>query len=304
MLNTTQMIIVFVVIFLLMNYSCPRITKENFDADCYLKAFPDVQKAGVDALTHYNSNGKQEIESGKRNKPNCDLSLSTDKGYILPATDFNCQCYLDRYSDLGKAGIKTCDQALEHYNTYGKKEGRDAKCVKEKNQVKKKVKKKVKKEVKKEVKKQVKKPIKKQKYDPCTVGENQCADGLFCSTDNEDYIHKSNNNQCMEKEKEGEYCDPMFGQNNGNKGEKSCIDGTLCKKRGTNYKCTTVCEDDSNCNTGYYCNSKNKYCLKKVKTGYINCDHGSKTSCADKNAYCGWGYNFGAKKPACWLKNK
>ena len=130
MLNTTQMIIVFVIIFLLMNYSCPSITKENFDADCYLNAFPDVKKAGLDALTHYNSYGKQEIESGNRKKPNCDLSLSTDKGYILPATDFDCECYLNTYSDLKAAFGSDCAKALQHYNTNGKQEiaeGRRAK---------------------------------------------------------------------------------------------------------------------------------------------------------------------------------
>lgn len=76
MLNVTQMILIFLIVYLLMNFSCPSKKIENFDADCYLKAFPDVAQAGANPLTHYKNFGKNEIATGKRAKPNCNLSLT------------------------------------------------------------------------------------------------------------------------------------------------------------------------------------------------------------------------------------
>jgi len=38
--------------------------------------------------------------------------------------DFDCNCYLENYPDLVKAGIKTEEQALSHYEKFGKSEGR------------------------------------------------------------------------------------------------------------------------------------------------------------------------------------
>jgi hypothetical protein len=38
--------------------------------------------------------------------------------------NFDYKFYLNLYKDLGNAGIKTYEQALNHYNKYGKSEGR------------------------------------------------------------------------------------------------------------------------------------------------------------------------------------
>ena len=120
MLNITQMILIFLIAYLLMNYSCPSQKIENFDANCYLNAFPDVKSAGVDALKHYNDHGKKEIENGTRTKPNCDLSTGSTNQPTPPpvarptqpaSSDFNCQCYLDKNPDLPSftIGIPNCD---------------------------------------------------------------------------------------------------------------------------------------------------------------------------------------------------
>ena len=104
------MILIFLIVFLLMNFSCPSKKIEKFDADCYLKAFPDVAQAGVNPLTHYKNFGKKEIMDGTRTKPNCDLSLKDNT--------FDADCYLKAFPDVANAGV----DALTHYKNYGKKE--------------------------------------------------------------------------------------------------------------------------------------------------------------------------------------
>jgi hypothetical protein len=72
-----------------------------FDADWYLKRYPDVAKAGLSPLTHY-------IECG------------ATAGYN-PHPMFSSAWYLDRYPDIADAGMNP----LIHYAAHGAFEGRD-----------------------------------------------------------------------------------------------------------------------------------------------------------------------------------
>merc|ERR1712072_446422 len=47
-----------------------------------------------------------------------------------PVNQFDCNCYLGRYSDLKKAFGKDCVKAREHWDKHGKPEGRDPSCEK------------------------------------------------------------------------------------------------------------------------------------------------------------------------------
>lgn len=72
-----------------------------FNADWYLKRYPDVAEAGVSPLTHY-------IERGAA------------AGYD-PHPMFSFAWYLDRYPDIASAGMNP----LVHYAAHGGFEGRD-----------------------------------------------------------------------------------------------------------------------------------------------------------------------------------
>ena len=57
--------------------------------------------------------------------------------------------------------------------------------------------------------------------------------------------------------------------------------------------CTVIdkCNTDSECKDGYYCNSKQKNCLKKITEWKTGCDQDSRTSCVNEDNYCGWAEN-------------
>ena len=69
-----------------------------------------------------------------------------------------------------------------------------------------------------------------------------------------------------------------------------CKNNMKCARDGTWKRCKVMgsCNDDSVCEAGSYCNSKHKFCLEKIKNFKAGCDQDSKTSCVDKNYYCGW----------------
>jgi hypothetical protein len=73
----------------------------GFDAEYYLLANPDVARAGVDPLTHFNTIGWQEGRN--------------------PNAWFDTVGYLNAYADVAAAGINP----LEHYQLSGWREGRD-----------------------------------------------------------------------------------------------------------------------------------------------------------------------------------
>ncbi len=90
----------------------PSITKQNakayslikasglFDADWYLRQYPDVAQAGVDPLKHYIRRGGYE----RRN----------------PNPEFDSEWYLTRYPDVAQAGLNP----LVHYLEFGAAENR------------------------------------------------------------------------------------------------------------------------------------------------------------------------------------
>ena len=86
--------------------------KDAFGSDC------------TKALQHYNTLGKK-IEN--RNAK-CGTTQTISSPPTTNSGDFNCQCYLNRYSDLKAAFGSDCTKALQHYNTFGKNENRNAKC--------------------------------------------------------------------------------------------------------------------------------------------------------------------------------
>lgn len=69
-----------------------------FDADWYLKEYPDVKTNGMDPLVHF-------IRFGAKEKRN-------------PSADFDSRWYLENYPDVAKSGINP----LAHYILYGREE--------------------------------------------------------------------------------------------------------------------------------------------------------------------------------------
>jgi len=261
MLNTTQMIIVFVVIFLLMNYSCPRIIKENFSDDC----------ASLDGQFEKEECQEYDNEYDEKDDPlnacleDDEHDNSQDKNWCRTCHEINkkweqkkCDRKKKKYSDPCTVGDNQCADGLfcaSDNDDYLHKNTLNNKCVTKGN-----------KEdycdptfVQTKGRKGEKSCIdgllcvgdnnndyqcyntnNRDEWDPCTVGDNQCGNKLFCSTDNKDYTHKTQNNQCMTKEKKGGSCDPTFEQTEGQKGEKSCIEGLSCllnNEYGT-YECS------------------------------------------------------------------
>ncbi len=72
-----------------------------FDAEYYLKTYPDIASAGVDPFTHYLEHGGFEGRN--------------------PSDHFNSQQYLDAYQDVANAGMNP----LLHYIQFGANEGRN-----------------------------------------------------------------------------------------------------------------------------------------------------------------------------------
>ncbi|WP_114949095.1 M10 family metallopeptidase C-terminal domain-containing protein [Microvirga calopogonii] len=81
--------------------SVGRSITKGFDADYYLMNNPDVARAGVNPLEHYNSSGWKEGRD--------------------PSAAFDTSYYLEHYQDVAAAHINP----LDHYFSFGWKEGRD-----------------------------------------------------------------------------------------------------------------------------------------------------------------------------------
>lgn len=77
-------------------------TSELFDADWYLKTYPDVESANIDPAEHYLEYGAKE---GR-----------------LPSASFDGNWYLKRYPDVADSDVNP----LVHYLKFGQNEGRSA----------------------------------------------------------------------------------------------------------------------------------------------------------------------------------
>ncbi|MCH8537540.1 MAG: hypothetical protein LAT66_07175 [Alkalimonas sp.] len=75
-------------------------TSDYFDADWYLKTYPDVAKAGLNPAMHYLQHGASE---GR-----------------FPSVQFDGNWYLQRYSDVATSGLNP----LIHFIKFGQAEGR------------------------------------------------------------------------------------------------------------------------------------------------------------------------------------
>lgn len=106
--------------------------KSNFDWKAYVNNYLDLKEAGIDneekALNHWENYGKFEnrtwipklnIIKHIDNSIFKDLTIEEDK------INFNWKNYIDRYSDLLDAGITDQESAWNHWNKYGKREGRN-----------------------------------------------------------------------------------------------------------------------------------------------------------------------------------
>ena len=62
-------------------------------------------------------------------------------------------------------------------------------------------------------------------YEPCIPGNNNCKDGLFCSSYNEKYILNTEFSTCEEKHIDYDFCNPSYEEGIKN-AEQSCIDGS------------------------------------------------------------------------------
>ncbi len=90
----------------------PIITREGFalcqksdlfDAEWYIRQYPDVKTKGINPLEHYLRFGGIEGRD--------------------PSSEFSSQWYMDTYEDVKKSGINP----LLHYLLYGRNEGRKPK---------------------------------------------------------------------------------------------------------------------------------------------------------------------------------
>lgn len=82
-------------------YVGPSITSDCFDANYYLRAYPDIAAAGVDPYTHFMNYGKNEGRN--------------------PNSFFSTSGYLAAYPDVASAGVNP----LLHYINNGATENRD-----------------------------------------------------------------------------------------------------------------------------------------------------------------------------------
>ncbi|CAH2792292.1 MAG: Glycosyl transferase, group 2 family [uncultured Caballeronia sp.] len=81
----------------------------GFDAEFYVRAYPDVRESGVDPVSHYVQHGKSEGRLA---------SLPPADQYLKEP--FNADFYLQQYPDVRDSGA----DPYEHYVLYGKAEGR------------------------------------------------------------------------------------------------------------------------------------------------------------------------------------
>lgn len=99
------------------------INEEIFNWNIYLNNYKDLEDAGIDneekALNHWNlygrSEGRHYYQYDELNK-----KINEEKNEEI----FNWNIYLNNYKDLQDAGIDTEEKALNHWNLYGKAEGR------------------------------------------------------------------------------------------------------------------------------------------------------------------------------------
>ncbi|MFA5166931.1 MAG: hypothetical protein WC530_00210 [Candidatus Omnitrophota bacterium] len=102
--------------------SSTRDLPSDFDWETYIQNYEDLRRAGIDtekeAQQHWLEFGKNEKRSYRRipvppagtNEP-------------LPP-DFDWETYINNYGDIQRADIHTREQAVEHWLTIGRKEGR------------------------------------------------------------------------------------------------------------------------------------------------------------------------------------
>ena len=98
----------------------PNDVPENFDASFYILTNDDLLDAGIDtveeAIAHYLTFGEQEGRAVERV-----VGYGQD-AWVAP--DFDATWYMSAFPDLANAGIDTQLEAEEHYNNFGKSEGR------------------------------------------------------------------------------------------------------------------------------------------------------------------------------------
>lgn len=102
-----------------------------FNEACYLARYPDVVTGWVNkgqkAIDHWNRYGKNEGRN-----PACDPGTPVPAPVPAPvppsSTVFNEACYLTRYPDIVSGWVNKGQKAIDHWNKYGKNEGRIPGC--------------------------------------------------------------------------------------------------------------------------------------------------------------------------------
>lgn len=96
---------------------------QTFDEACYLNRYPDVVtnwvNSGGRALDHWNTRGQFENRI-----PGC----TNQAGAPVSSSAFNEGCYLQRYPDVAQNIARNGGTALDHWNRFGRNEGRIPGC--------------------------------------------------------------------------------------------------------------------------------------------------------------------------------
>ena len=95
---------------------------EDLDVEFYVAYYSDLQTQRIfsesEVRNHWNTIGKKE---GRYPNANYARSRGEDK---IPLEVLSWRWYINFYSDLPKNGVKTKNAAIEHWYTFGKREGR------------------------------------------------------------------------------------------------------------------------------------------------------------------------------------
>ncbi len=93
------------------------VSVKGFDPVYYLGKYPDVAKAGIDPLQHYNLYGRKE---GR-------FSSAAEEAKHPSVEGFDPAYYLNKYPDVAKANMSP----FQHYMLYGRQEGRFSSAAEE-----------------------------------------------------------------------------------------------------------------------------------------------------------------------------
>ncbi len=107
---------------------------ESFDWETYINNYPDLVNNGINdkekAIEHWNKYGKNEgrifykFELEDKIDDFDNFSIQSDVINIVDKEEFDWETYINNYPDLMNNGINNKEKAIEHWNKYGKNEGR------------------------------------------------------------------------------------------------------------------------------------------------------------------------------------